>query len=100
MCPLDSAPSMRISVRKQTRQQLGVREQREAEALHQLVHSSVWLDHLHRPRLAGTPRRHMTHIIPLNTRIPTRLTLLTDLAALARRRTLRLLHLTEGIQSR
>ena len=41
----------------------------------------------------------MTLIILLNTRIPTRLALLANLAALARRRTLALLRLAEGIQS-
>jgi len=39
----------------------------------------------------------MTHIVFLNTRIPTRLIRLTDLAALARPRTLNLLNLTEAI---
>ena len=51
-------------------------------------------------RSACTPFRPMTHIILLNTRIPTRLALRTDLAALARSRTLSLLNLTEGIESR
>jgi hypothetical protein len=40
----------------------------------------------------------MTLIILLNTRIATRLALLAHLAALARRRTLALLRLAEGIQ--
>ena len=48
---------------------------------------------------ASASLRQMTHIILLNTRIPTRLALLAHLAALARRRTLALLRLAEGIQS-
>jgi hypothetical protein len=49
--------------------------------------------------LTRTARRQMTLITFLNTRIPTRLALLAHLAALARRRTLALRRLAEGIQS-
>jgi len=49
--------------------------------------------------LACTPRRQMTLIILLNTRVPTRLALLAHLAALGRRSTLALLRFAEGIHS-
>ena len=63
------------------------------------VAATTRLLQLFAPLLASAPRRHMTHIILLNTRIPTRLALLAHLAALACRRTLALLRLAEGIQS-
>ena len=54
-----------------------------------------------RDALASTPGRHVTNITLLNTRIPTRLALRANLAALLlRSRTLYLLNLTEWIRSR